>query len=120
MRTYSKYEVNVSSSSKKKFYELYNSVDFSVKDSGVTSSETNLLGTSHGNLQAISTSDMSTISDSAVVVKQKLSNITLQQLKETFYIDLVGNMKDTYGRLQLTPQFAKWESVYSLQKEAII
>ncbi|EFC37420.1 predicted protein [Naegleria gruberi] len=115
MRNYSKYEVNISFSSRRKFYELFDTMEFKVDKMEVSSSEMNLL--SGRASMKLSTSDMSQLS---ITESKKSSNITLKQLKDAVYMDIIGNMKDTYGRLQLTPQFAKWESVYNLQNKAAI
>ena len=93
--SYPRFELNISSVTKKRFYELLDSV------------------------QAPSLTQLSTeaeTSDGSFQVTTQRVGVKVSELMDVIGVDLMLNLNDTFSRLQKTAQYDEWEYIYKLQK----
>lgn len=95
VRTYAKYEVNISHSTKEKFLELVETCRNLTNQVENVSLED---ATPRGN------------------TSRRASGVTIQQLYKVIMLDLMFNIGDTFSRLQRTEQYIEWKAINSLQE----
>jgi len=101
IKTYSRFELNISGATKKKFYELI--------DSCKHSPSSVLPMTPTDSRESLSSNTSNT------QLLNRTHGVTVAQLKEVLGLELMLNMNDTFSRLQRTQQYVEWESIYKLQ-----
>ncbi|KAG2372986.1 hypothetical protein C9374_012929 [Naegleria lovaniensis] len=113
---YSKYELNLPSNVKKQLLTLDTTVGHVELENSNHSIQQQLSRGSTSNLLSPFRDSTSTPSTPQTpTLNSMTSQITVKQVVDIMYSELLMNMNDTFMRLQKTREFKRWKEIYDLQ-----